>query len=102
MKTLSAVATNRMVVLSPVAGDDIRAQLEAKRLSSLTGRRVTFLANGKLMADVFLEELAGVLHSRFAFQDAYAVKPDMSRVTPRGLLDQLAADSHGIITGVGD
>jgi hypothetical protein len=91
-----------MVVLSPVSGDDVRSQPEAKRLSSLSGRRLTFLANGKLMADVFLEELAAVLQRRFDFKTAYAVKPDMSRVAPRAMLDQLAASSHGIITGVGD
>jgi hypothetical protein len=102
MRTLPEVTTGRMIVLSPVAGEDIRGHAEAKRLSSLSGRRLTFLANGKLMADVFLEELAAVLHRRFDFQDAFAVKPDMSRVAPRGMLDQLAANSHGIVTGVGD
>jgi len=97
-----AAAPTRLVVLKPVAGDDVRTSPEARRLPSLNGRRLTFLANGKLMADVFLEELAGILRSRFDVQVAYALKPDMSRVCPRGLLEQLAVDSHGIVTGVGD
>lgn len=97
-----ATASERLVVLNPVAGEDVRTMPEARRLSSLGGRRLTFLANGKLMADVFLEELASALRSRFDFQVAHALKPDMSRISPRGLLDQLAADSHGIVTGVGD
>jgi hypothetical protein len=94
--------SQRLIVLSPVAGDDVRTEEEASRLPGLEGRRVTLLSNGKLMADVFLQELGGILRERYDVEIAFALKPDMSRVAPRGLLDQLAAGSHAIITGVGD
>lgn len=91
-----------MIVLKPVAFEEPHVSTEAPRLAAITDTRLTLFANGKLMADVFLEELAAVLLRRFDFEALYAVKPDMSRVSPRPLLDQLAAQSHGIITGVGD
>jgi hypothetical protein len=93
---------HRLIVLSPVAGEDVRTEKEASRLPGLEGRRVTLLSNGKLMADVFLEELGAILRERYDFEVAFALKPDMSRVASRGMLDQLAAGSHAIITGVGD
>ena len=94
--------TGSMVVLRPDAGGPAAPAREAKRLDSLRGQRVAYLANGKLMADVFLEETARILRLRFDHEAIFVTKPDMSRVASEALLDRLAAQCHAIITGVGD
>lgn len=99
---MATIEKERLVVLDPTVGEAVRSLAPAARLDALRGKRVSFMNNGKPMADVFLRHLGDLLQSRHGIQWELETKPDPSRIAPRDLLDSLSAKSHAIITGVGD
>lgn len=99
---MATAQRDRLVVLDPVVGEELRSLTPAARLDSLRGKRVGLMDNGKPMADVFLRHVGELLESRYQIEWALERKPDPSRIAPRALLDSLSAKSHAIITGVGD
>ena len=98
----TTVERQRLVVLDPSVGEEIRSLTPAARLDSLRGKRVGLMDNGKPMAGVFLRHLGELLESRYQIEWVLERKPDPSRIAPRDVLDSLSAKSHAIITGVGD
>lgn len=91
-----------MIVLNPALESvPIEARI-ASRPAAIDGLTVAFLDNSKLMAGVFLEELASIFEARYAVKVIFDRKPDSSRVVSHAQLQSLAAKAHAIITGVGD
>lgn len=88
------------VVLDPT-GDAAKVTTElAPRPASLHGLVVGYLDNGKPNSDRFLDLLAA------AFTDVASVvrarKPNIGRIAPATLIDDLARRCDVVITGVGD
>jgi hypothetical protein len=91
-----------ITVLDPTSRPVPAPVRRAARLERLDGATIAFMNNAKPMADVFLEELAAVLTSRFGITAIFDGKPDPSRVATPDRLTSLSARAHGIVTGVGD
>jgi hypothetical protein len=92
-----------ITVLDPTVAPTVREFHRAARLATLEGTTLALLNNSKANADVFLDELAGVLRARYGVNEViFAGKPSSSKIASRALLDDLAVRAHGIITGIGD
>ena len=89
-------------VLNPALDPYVEAAAMAGRPASLDGLTVGFMHNAKPMADIFLEELAGIMRVRYGLQPVLDGKPDPSRVVSETLLTSMAARCRLIVTGVGD
>jgi hypothetical protein len=92
-----------ITVLNPTAAPMVREFRRAPRLATIEGATIALLNNSKANADVFLDELAGVLRERYRVGEVlFAGKSSSSKIAPSALLDDLAVRAHGIITGIGD
>ena len=92
-----------ITVLNPTAAPMVREFRRAPRLATVEGATIALLNNSKANADVFLDELAGILRDRFHVAEVLtAGKPSSSKIAPVAVLDDLAVRAHGIITGIGD
>ena len=88
------------VVLDPTGGAARVTTALAQRPPSLAGLVVGYLDNGKPNSDRFLDHLA----QRFP-EVASAVrvrKPNIGRLAPAPLIEDLAAQCDVVVTGVGD
>ena len=100
---MATVEQQRLTVLDPTVGEEVRNVEPNPRLDSLKGKRVGLMSNKKPMADIFLAQLGQILGERYGIEvDTVEIKADPSRIASRELLDSLSAKSHAIITGVGD
>lgn len=92
-----------ITVLDPTVAPVVHEFRRAPRLATLEGATIALLNNAKPNADVFLEELAGILKDRFHVAEVLmAGKPSSSKIAPVVMLDDLAVRAHGIVTGIGD
>ena len=92
--------TQTLVVPRPPARAVARGR--AHRPSTLAGRAVGLLSNGKPNADEFLEMLGALLRERASVRTvAYHRKPSWSRRAPEDVIRQLA-QYDAVITAVGD
>lgn len=75
----------------------------ADRPERLSGLRLGLLANTKRNADVFLEELAGVLESEYGVTVVLTQKkPSIVDPLPEQMLEKFRSDCDVVAVGVGD
>lgn len=90
-------------VLNPAAEGKIVSQKLAPRLSGLKGATVGLIDNHKRNADVYLEELAGLLKEKFGVARVINYKKDSQSIpAPGEVLDDLASQCQAIIHAVAD
>ena len=94
--------TTPLVVLDPTAGAATRSVQLVARPTSFAGLSVGWLDNGKPNSDRVL----ALLGERFADEghreDVVRRKPNIGRVAPAALIDELAKRCDVVVTGVGD
>ncbi len=91
-----------IIVLDPtVASAPAPARL-ASRLTSLAGRRIGLLDNGKVNVDRFLDHVETMLRAEHGIADVLRRrKPNMSAPAPDAMLAELAA-CDAVLSAVGD
>ncbi len=89
-------------VLDPTFDDDQATQATAARLSTLTGRTVGLLDNGKLNVDILLNHVEALLRSQYGVSTVMRLhKPDASRPAPDEVARAFVA-CDALISAVGD
>ena len=89
-------------VLDPTFDGGQAAQATVSRLSSLTGRTVGLLDNGKLNVDILLNHVETLLRSQHGVSTVIRLqKPDASRPVPADVAKGFAA-CDAVISAVGD
>jgi hypothetical protein len=75
----------------------------AERPEGLSGLRLGLLANTKRNADVFLEELSGVLESEYGIKAVLTQKkPSLVDPLPEQMLEKFRSECDVVAVGVGD
>ena len=89
-------------VLDPTAEDAAVATTQSARLTSLQGRTVGLLDNGKIRVRELLDHMEDILRAEHGVARVLRLKkPDASRPAPAGVIaDMQAADA--VIAAVGD
>jgi hypothetical protein len=94
--------TGWVELLDPTGVIAQAAERPAERPASLAGRRLGLLDNTMGWSHVVLEELGKVLAERYGVAEVRKVeRPNLSRPTPAGMLDELVAGTDLVVTGVG-
>ena len=89
-------------VLDPTFDGDQTTQATVARLSTLAGRTVGLLDNGKLNVDTLLDHLEALLRSQHGVSTVIRLhKPDASRPAPEDVVQGFAA-CDAVISAVGD
>ena len=89
-------------VLDPTFDDDQATQAAVSRLSSLAGRTVGLLDNGKLNVDILLDHVETLLRTQHGVGNVIRLhKPDASRPVPEDVAQGFAA-CDAVISAVGD
>lgn len=89
-------------VLDPTFDGGQATQITVSRLSSLAGRTVGLLDNGKLNVDTLLNHVETLLRSQHGVSAVIRLhKPDASRPAPEGVEKEFAA-CDAVISAVGD
>jgi hypothetical protein len=95
--------TMGFTIFDPTDGPPAKAFALARRLSSLTGKTVGILDNGKAKSDRLLQEVQALLRQEAGVADFVVVrKPSAFRPAPDDQLDDLARRTHAVVTGIGD
>lgn len=90
-------------VFDPTDGPVAQAFTPAPRLTSLAGKVVGILDNGKSKSDLLLREVQELLRSEGGVADFVMVrKASAYRPAPDAELDDLARRVHAVVTGIGD
>ena len=90
-------------VLDPTDGPILKAFAPAPRLTSLAGKVVGILDNGKHKSDVLLREVQELLRSEAGVKDFVVVrKASAYRPAPDQQLDDLAGRVDVVVAGIGD
>ncbi len=101
--TTNPTSDLKTTVLNPAAEGTIASQKLAPRLNDLKGVTVGLIDNHKRNADVYLEELAGLLKDRFGVARVINYKKDSQSIpAPGEVLDDLASQCQAIIHAVAD
>jgi len=89
-------------VFDPTAEDAAATSPEAARLTSLTGRTLGLLDNGKFRVRELLDHVEAILRARFGVAQVLRFrKPDASRPAPPEVLAHMQ-QCEAIISAVGD
>lgn len=92
-----------MTLISPLGSRNRQHRAMAPRLASLHGLRVGLLSNGKLNADLLLQETARCFVERHQCTVLPLVsKPFASKPAEPEMLQELAVQADFMITGNGD
>jgi hypothetical protein len=90
-------------VFDPTDGPVAKAFTPAARPTSLKGKVIGILDNGKTKSDLLLREIQNLLRSEAGVADVVVVrKPSAYRPAPDEQLDDLARRADAVITGIGD
>jgi hypothetical protein len=90
-------------VFDPTDGPIIKAFSPAPRLTSLAGKVVGILDNGKPKSDVLLREVQELLRAEAGVKDFVVVrKTSAYRPAPDEELDDLARRVGAVVAGIGD
>ncbi|MEK7204809.1 MAG: hypothetical protein AAB254_04805 [candidate division NC10 bacterium] len=90
-------------VFDPTDGPIVKAFAPAHRLTSLAGKVVGILDNGKHKSDVLLREVQELLRSEAGVKDFVVVrKASAYRPAPPEQLDDLARRVDAVVAGIGD
>ena len=89
-------------VLDPTFDGDQATQATVSRLSTLAGRTVGLLDNGKLNVDTLLDHVEALLRSQHSVSTVIRLhKPDASRPVPDNVVQGFTA-CDVVISAVGD
>ncbi len=94
--------TTPFVVLDPTAGAATTSVELVPRPASFAGLTVGWLDNGKPNSDRMLALLADLFTGEGARERVERRKPNIGRVAPAALIDELAQRCDVVVTGVGD
>ena len=90
-------------VFDPTDGPVAKAFRPAARPTSLKGKVIGILDNGKTKSDLLLREIQHLLRSEANVADVVMVrKPSAYRPAPDEQLDDLARRADAVIAGIGD
>lgn len=90
-------------VFDPTDGPVIKAFSPASRLTSLAGKVVGILDNGKTKSDILLREVQDLLRAEAGVRDFVVVrKTSAYRPAPEEQLDDLARQVDAVVAGIGD
>jgi hypothetical protein len=97
-----ATLGDKWVLLDPTV-PATRADVLTPRLSTLDGKTLGVIWNGRLEGDVILEETVQILRRKYAIKEViFRKKPYISNVAPPEVFDEFASKCDAVITGVGD
>ena len=89
-------------VLDPTAEDVAVATTDVTRLTSLQGRTVGLLDNGKIRVRELLDHMEDILHAEHGVARVIRLKkPDASRPAPAEVIAEMRA-ADAVISAVGD
>ena len=92
-----------VVVLNPVVEPEGVVAAMAPRPSTLNGKTVGLLANGKHNAPELMEQLVKELSEQYEFASIIALdKKDASRPASSHFIEELVAKCDLVITAIGD
>ncbi len=92
-----------MKLVDPTVAAPLRESRRAPALTSLDGLTIGLLSNGKLNADVLLEETAAILQTRFGGSVlSMAAKATAGAPAPADTLKKLSLECDYLITASGD
>ncbi len=92
-----------MKLVDPTVAAPVRESRRAPALDSLDGLTIGLLSNGKLNADVLLEETAAILQTRFGGNVLpMAAKATAGAPAPADTLKKLSLECDYLITASGD
>jgi hypothetical protein len=91
------------VFLDPRQGPSTGAVVPAKRLTSLTGKRLGILWNNRPGGDALLTHVAESLKQKYELAEVYFTKKTfIGNAAPQEVIDDLASRVDAAIVGVGD
>ena len=89
-------------VLDPTVGGAAAQTDAVARLTSLAGRTIGLLDNGKINARLLLDHMEEILRSQHGVKSVVRLKkPDSSRPAPQPVLDAMTG-CDAVISAVGD
>ncbi|HET7629399.1 MAG TPA: hypothetical protein VFK44_13580 [Bacillales bacterium] len=92
-----------ITVLDPTNERSITESSKVERLSTLKGKIVGFVDNGKRNSDVVLKMIAEELKERYRLKDIVFIrKPSSSHQIPYGDATRLKKACDAVVTGIGD
>ncbi len=92
-----------MIVLNPTAGPAPGRAGMAPRLTTLDGKTIGVIWNGRAYGDRILGAVLDALKARHRIKEVvFRQKPYIGNIAPEEILDEIAARADGAITGVGD
>jgi hypothetical protein len=90
-------------ILDPTVEPDPAESTLAPRLSTLDGKVLGLLANGKVNADQLLDLVREGLEARYRLRDVVRVaKPTATRVAGAEIIEGLARRCDAVVTAIGD
>ena len=93
----------KLVVLDPTAETERMEAVLAPRPSTLEGKRLGLLANGKGNSEKLLEAVLEELEQHYEFPVVmWRNKGNASRPAPADILDELANTCDVVVTAIGD
>jgi hypothetical protein len=104
MKKGGPMGNGRILVFSPTGTMRGKEKIGAPRLSSLNGKRIGVIWNGKLGGDVFLDRVSEVLTERFDVTIVERVndRGDTNKVIEQAVVNRLVATCDAVVIGTGD
>lgn len=92
-----------LIVLDPRQGPSTGVVVPAKRLTSLTKKRLGLLWNNKMGGDVLLKHVAELLHQKYNLAEIYFTKKTfIGNAAPAETIDDLVSRVDAVVVGVGD
>ncbi len=92
-----------LIVLDPRQAPNARAVTPAKRLASLSRKRLGLLWNHQPGGDRLLKHIAELLHQKHGFAEIYFTeKTFIGNAAPAEIIADLVSRVDAVIVGVGD
>jgi hypothetical protein len=92
----------RIVMLDPTL-TVASTETISPRLSTLSGKTIGVIWNGRPPGDVLFDQMFKVLEDKYDLRRGpFIHKPWLGNVAPPEAFEELAATCHAVVTGVGD
>ena len=93
----------KLIVLDPRQKPSADMVVPAKRLTSLTNKRLGLLWNNRLGGDRLLKHVAELLNQKYHFAEIYFTKKTfIGNAAPVEIIDDLVSRVDAVVVGVGD
>ncbi len=80
-----------------------RSTTLSPRLTTLAGKTIGVIWNGRPPGDVLFDKMFDVLRAKYAIKDVvFRPKPYLGNVAPPEIFDELLSKCDAVVTGVGD